>query len=79
MGLGGAGRADQHHVLAGDQRAERGANRLVTLDQVLAEIGFEERKRLKCSLDRHEVEWLQGDGSADRINASRCGYGSFGR
>jgi hypothetical protein len=65
--------------LTGDQRTECGAHRLVTLDQVPTEIGFKQRKGLKCSLDRHEIEWLQGDGSADRINASRCGYGSFGK
>jgi len=43
-----------------------------------AEVGFEQRKGLKRSLDWHEIERLQGDGSADRISGSRCGDGSFG-
>jgi len=79
MGLGRAGRADEHHVLTGDQRAERGAHRLVSLDQVPTEIGFEQRKGLKRCLDRQQIEWLQGNGSGGRINRCHIGNGSFGR
>ena len=78
MGFGGAGQAEQHQVLTRDQRAERSADRLVTLDQVPTEIRFELCKGLKRCLDRQQVESLQEGGCVGRSIGSQCGDGAFG-